>query len=81
MSVSSRQSIVFVWPLKTYFSGSPGTSFSAYRSSSSDRPEVMPQATVSLWPMAMTGAPAAVTPRTFRPGAWTSSSTNSSGIE
>ena len=34
-----------------------------------------------LWPAAITGMPGPVTPRTSRPGAWTSYSTNSSGIE
>ena len=41
----------------------------------------MPQAMRPLWPAATTGMPGPVTPRTFKPGAWTSYSTNSSGIE
>ena len=41
----------------------------------------MPQAMRALWPAAITGTPGAVAPRTSRPGAWTSSSTNSSGME
>ena len=38
-----------------------------------------PNATWALWPIAITGAPGAVIPRTSRPGPWSSCSYSSSG--
>ena len=44
-----------------------------------DSPLVRPNATCWLWPIAITGAPGAVIPRTFSPAPWSSSSYSSSG--